>query len=704
MDDVVIDADDLIEAEDAALTVTSRSSPVKTAKDLRKFIAGEISFDELASVMGSDEDDDGDDDEWVEEGEPEEDEDGLLNTSKRKKRKIATTKAGRKRHKGRGRSKRSTLDQTEECLLGEANCRFVAGRHQEAIDMMYELIKQKPMAHEPYNDLGEMFEQMNQFDKALQYFYLAAHLCPNDGDYWQTTAEKHLEHQQLETAIKCFTKAIKSLADDDKKIQCKFIRSTIHEMLYYSCDPETDPRIRASHLKEAISGYHDVVSILDAQREDHSDYIEQIPKVAKLHYENGDLNSAIKLMDESFEKFDVLVEINNVNMYLELLICQKAFTKALFMFHKYCGINFKLLNEEQPFHIENILNHDFIYRNHLQLEVQLTCELQIDLRAKLVVCLIDLNCLYSVSEIQSVLLERCSAEEAGDLFFAIAKSYLDRSMFLEAEPFLKRAVEAEETFGSDPEYWLRLARCLKELSKDEESIKAYKKVILLSPNEIDARLELSQLLLAHDRSDEAVEVATQPLEKNQDEASHPSSSLLSSHTFSFLDSGGGDSSGEKINLDLLLVRAQLLYRQKNYIEFVRVARILLLSDMVYLNDVKEMDCMISSSCVRTRIDSLKGVRKDLTKEIAIQKDRYSGRLPSSDALFDIWIKLCQVLSFELPNAQELERIVFSAFTCQSFSDRERQLEYVSLMSLFKTRRCDNNILYSLVRAVILRVS
>lgn len=68
----MIDADDLIEAEDDDVPETvTRSSPVKTAKGLRKFISGEITFDELASVMGSDEEeDDDDDDEWVEECEP----------------------------------------------------------------------------------------------------------------------------------------------------------------------------------------------------------------------------------------------------------------------------------------------------------------------------------------------------------------------------------------------------------------------------------------------------------------------------------------------------------------------------------------------------------------------------------------------------------------------------------------------------------
>lgn len=652
-------------------------------------------------MIGSDEDVDDDDANIEESGDDDDDE--FLVPSTRKKRKTPSKKSGQKKHKGRGRNKRSKLDQTEECLLGEANCRFIDGKHEEAIDLMYDLIKEKPMAHEPYNDLGEMFEQMNEVEKALQYYFLAAHLCPNDGDYWQTTAEKHLEHQQYEIAIKCYTKAIKFIQDEEKRMNCRFERSAIHELLYYSSDPNIDLKTKASHLKEAIAGYEEIIRVLDPSR-DHSIYIEQIPKVAKLYYENEDLVSAIRLLDESFEKFESLVEINNVNMYLELLLCHGAFNKALVIFHKYCGVIFTLTKNE-VFPVNHILSPDFIAQNHLQLQAGLTCELQIDLRAKLVVCLVSLNCLYSVREIQSVLLEKCSPEEAGDLFFAIGKSYMDRSMHTDAEPFLKKAVESE-SFGSDPEYWLRLARCLRQLSKDEESITAYRNVIALSPNEIDPRLEVSQLLIKHNRSDEAVEVATQPLDQDEESHSFPHPSSSSSHPSSLppLDPASDSSDVAKINLDLLLVRVQLLYQRKNFLEFARVARIFLLSDMVYLNDTKEMDCMISSSCTRTRIDSLKGIRKDLSKEITLQRDRYSGRLPSSDALFDVWIKLCQVLLFELQNVLELERIVFSAFTCSSFSGRERQLEFISLMCLYKSRRSENNVLYSLIRAVILRVS
>jgi len=159
---------------------------------------------------------------------------------------------------------------------------------------------------------------------------------------------------------------------------------------------------------------------------------------------------------------------------------------------------------------------------------------------------------------------------------------------------------------------------------------------------------------------------------------------------------------DQVNLDLLLVRCRLLYEQEQFVEFVKAAQLLLQSDMIYLTHTKELSTMITSSSHRTRLETLKDIHKELSIDVNATRKNYVGKEPNSDEMFDIFSKLCRVLCFRAKDYKELERLVLSAYTCNSFAEREPQLDFLALMSLYCSENKD--YAYKLFKAVVMRVS
>ena len=528
------------------------------------------------------------------------------------------------------------------------------------------MIKETPRAHEPYQTLGDFYEQMDQLDKSLEYFLIAAYLTPNDGENWCTVGEKHADQQEFLRAINCYTKAIKCIKDDKQNTECRLRRSFLYEELYRNS--ETDAKHQYSYLTKAIAGYEDVLQRLQPDHEP-TEALDIAKKVAKLHFDNKNCVAGIKIMETCFEKYESAIASDDVNMYIELLIFEKAFVKALSAFSKFCGVEYFVKSGRG--NSRKTVSNDSISYHSGDLSVILPqYDIPIDLRTKLIVSLIQLESMESVKTLQEVL-EKESVEDMGDLYLDVAEAYMDKKFAAYAKPFLQKLCESE-SYGSQGAVWLRYARCLKESGKDQESISAYKKVVELVPNHYDARIELSNLLLQYKRSSEAVEFSSQPED-------------------------------DEISLDLLLIRTRILYAQKKYADFVSSAKLLLSWDMIYLTHDKEITCMISSTTNRTRLESLKEIHRDLKKDVSKQKANFIGTEPSSDHLFEIFVKLCRVLCLIQKDYEELEKIVFSGYTCQSFAVRESSLDFVVIMSLYTAGRRNTNFLYLLLKAVIMRV-
>ena len=72
--------------------------------------------------------------------------------------------------------------------------------------MCMQIIKQAPLASEPFSTLAMIYEDQGDMEKSLQFELIAAHLNPSDTEEWVRLAEMSLEQDNIKQAIFCYTK------------------------------------------------------------------------------------------------------------------------------------------------------------------------------------------------------------------------------------------------------------------------------------------------------------------------------------------------------------------------------------------------------------------------------------------------------------------------------------------------------------------
>lgn len=555
-------------------------------------------------------------------------------------------KAGKYRDSGRTKGRRSKLPRDLMSLVGQANLYFAQGQHDDAIAMCSEVIRQVPTAPEPFQTLGMLYEEMGQIEKAFQYNLIAAYLCPSDGEHWTKVAEMAIDQNKLPLAIKCLSKAIRI---NPGNLEIHLQRCHLYE--------------KTGDLKKALDGYSTMLKELKSAEGEYALILAK--EIAKIHFHNEEIDKSLEVMESTFIKFHDLATIEDVNLYLELLIITREYLKSLKCFHDYCEVKFyhndELIADFSQSHWETLATD--------KIRIELPTEfVAIDLRSKLVVCLINLQCLTSVKSLIKEITNR-SAEEMDDLYLDIADAYTSIGLHKEAEPLLAALVSMN---NSPARLWLRYARCLKELGKLEEAISAYREVTRRDSNDHEAKLELTELLIRIGRSEDATN------------ASDQDNSAL-------------------VNTELLKMRCNLLYEQEMWKDFVQAAKTLLKSDMEFLTHDKELSIMTGVGNFVRKLENLANVRANLSLENIERADfQFIGQRLKFNEFIEIFLRLARVVHEKLNDRDELVRLSLSLFTSPFSKEHPQFLEFFALMGLFEAR--DDKYIYNTIRSAFSRVS
>ncbi|KAG7256877.1 hypothetical protein CRUP_036845 [Coryphaenoides rupestris] len=185
----------------------------------------------------------------------------------------------------RERRHRSKLPRALRGLMGEANIRYARGEKDDAIVMCMEIIRQAPLAYEPFSTLAMIYEDNGDVDKALQFGLIAAHLNPSDCEEWVKLADMSLERDNVRQAIICYSKAIRH---DPTNVRYLWERSSLY--------------MRVGEHK------HD------------------------------DLPSALGVTEEALKRHPELVNDELINMAAELYLAGHQHRKALQVLMQYSGI------------------------------------------------------------------------------------------------------------------------------------------------------------------------------------------------------------------------------------------------------------------------------------------------------------------------------------------------------------------------------
>uniref|UniRef100_A0A8C1LNV2 General transcription factor IIIC, polypeptide 3 n=2 Tax=Cyprinus carpio TaxID=7962 RepID=A0A8C1LNV2_CYPCA len=506
------------------------------------------------------------------------------------------------------RRHRSKLPRALRGLMGEANIRYARGEKEDAILMCMEIIRQAPVAYEPFSTMAMIYEDQGDMEKALQFGLIAAHLNPSDCEEWVKLADMSLEQDNIKQAIICYTKAIKC---DPSNVQYLWERSSLYEQV--------------GEHKQAMDGYRRILSLLPPS--DGEQFMQLSRDMAKSYYESSELSSAIGVMEEALERHPELVSHECVNMAAELFIANHQHDKAL------------EVRSEKTSKI---------------LEVVIPDDVPIDIRVKMMVCLIHRNVIKPLDPMLTSLMEQ-SPEELGDLYLDVAEAFMEEGEYNSALPLLSALVCSERY--NLAVVWLRHAECLKALGHLEVAVKSYSKVVEMAPLHLDARLALSTL---------------------QQQLGRPNMALKALEPMYDAETLAQDSSAAQQELKLLLHRSTLLHAQGRTDDYIDTV-LTMLSMLLKVAMVRAQVCVVSdrSSGVK-HLKLIKASRNNLT-EITSVLSR------------DDWWKLllrCLAVLCEVKRFAEAELLVDSTLEYYSFYDdrvKRKELEYLGLSAAFLDR-------------------
>ncbi|XP_026523762.1 general transcription factor 3C polypeptide 3 isoform X2 [Notechis scutatus] len=554
---------------------------------------------------------------------------------------------------------RSKLPRALRGLMGEANIRFARGEHEEAILMCMEIIRQAPLAYEPFSTLAMIYEDQGDMEKSLQFELIAAHLNPSDTEEWVRLAEMSLEQDNIKQAVFCYSKALKY---DATNMRYLWERSNLYKQL--------------GEHKLAMDGYRRILNLLtplDGER-----FMLLARDMAKSYYEANDIIAAIEIMEEAFMKHQSLVSMEDVNIAAELYISNKQYDKALAVITDCSGIVLEkeeaekdtsadkkeaMEGQEDPGTTTD--QQECVPGANSASSEKITCSIPdgvpIDITVKLMVCLIHLNILEPLNFLLTILVEQ-NPEDMGDLYLDVAEAFLDVGEYNLALPLLSSLVCSERY--NLAVVWLRHAECLKALGYIDRAAESYAKVVDLTPLHLDARISLSTLQQQLGRPEKALEA----LEPMYDP-----------------DTLAQDANAAQQELKLLLHRSTLLFSQGNMYGYVD-SLLTMLAMLLKVAMNRAQVCLISSSKSGERHLYLIKVSRDKISDNDDQETTKKAiflvltSVLTKDDWWNLLLKAIYALC-DLSRYKEAELLVDSSLEYYSFYDdrqKRKELEYFGL--------------------------
>ncbi|KAJ8252810.1 hypothetical protein GJAV_G00205870 [Gymnothorax javanicus] len=554
----------------------------------------------------------------------------------------------------RERRPHSKLPRALRGLMGEANIRYARGDKEDAITMCMEIIRQAPLAYEPFSTLAMIYEDLGDMEKSLQFGLIAAHLNPSNCEEWVKLAEMSLEQDNIKQAILCYSKAIKYSSNN---VRYLWERSSLYEQI--------------GEHKLAMDGYRRLLCLLPPTDGEH--FMQLSRDMAKSYYETSDLQAAIGVMEEALSRHPDLVSHECVNMAAELYIANRQHKKALQVLVQFCGIVMERDESKREPSEEAVAQAgESVPEESAEeekptetteaevLRVQIPDDTPVDLRIKMMVCLINQHMYKPLDPMLTALMEQ-SPEELGDLYLDVAEAFLEEGEYASALPLLSALVCSERY--NLAVVWLRHAECLKALGHMEGAVRSYSKVLEMVPLHLEARLTLSTLQQQLGRPDQALQ-ALEPM--------HDPETLAQ------------DSSAAQQELKLLLHRSTLLNsqgRQEDYVNTVLTMLSMLLKVAMNRAHVS----LVSSSRSGEKRLYLVKVSRDKVLDTDDQEAAYLDVLGKTNVLSkdDWWQLLLRTVHVlcEIQRYAEAELLVDSALEYFSFYDdrvKRKELEYLGL--------------------------
>ena len=568
---------------------------------------------------------------------------------------------GRKRQRLGIAPRKKRLDPALQGLMGEANLRFARGDTDTAIRMCMEVIRQEPGVPEPFQTLSTLYEETGNEEKAFQFALIAAHLPPQDAEEWGRLADMSLEQGDRRQAVACLRKAVDA---DPQCLKYHWSRCDLLEQL--------------GEKSKALMAFKRMLSVLKGIAEDPEEsremnmqqigleYIRAAREAARLFHERNNLEDARKIFQEAIHLHPSSVESGDINLLLDLLMCEQLYEEAMEVICEHCDAKFEASkNQLELSELES--NQQLMAFS----AVNLPDTTPLEIYSKLVVILLQLNSKHLVTDIAKFILDE-DPEEYGDLMLDVGEAYMSKEMYQESLPFLDKLVHSVN-YGQAA-VWLRYGESLYGVGKLDDAEMAYKKVVGLAPQHHDARRSLSNILKELGRPDEAL------LTLDQDEEA------------------------ELLNPSLLYEKCNLLYSEARMEDFASKAELLLSRHFTQIRNKEEMYAIAAQKRLNKKNKAIAEVRSFRQEPLLDQReaDFEADTVITPMKEYELFHKLCEFY-FSNKKYPEFQRLTFSSLGSPLFNKSEdimKECEFLCLVSSFSNG--DSYHAYNFVRDMVVK--
>lgn len=381
-------------------------------------------------------------------------------------------------------------------MIGQANLCFAQGRIAEALEMMEEVLRQKPKNPEPYQCLASLFEDMGDRERQLQCGLLAAYLdYLTPAHQWVSLAQVARELGKDEQALACYSKAIRAEPSN---------WSNYAERINLLDQMGEDTRRAMTTKVLAVKGMKDTD---DFQWYDKfaRDTAQQILTLNN----SSDYSDAIVCWRCLLEKGRALgmLAVDVLEQLVEAYIFHNQMTEAAKAIFQFSGL--KAYDcEGAPIVPETggWSEEPMVFPPLTLSRYETTPDFPEKLKIKLAVCWILLS---RMDLAQPMVKELLGGErELSVDLLEIGHALAEKGMDYQAESFLLNLLE-HGGLSKQPSVWLAYAEVLSKQRKIDEACEAYGKVIEIAPGDVDARVSLAALQQGMGRADQALETLSQ---------------------------------------------------------------------------------------------------------------------------------------------------------------------------------------------------
>ncbi|GJQ15747.1 hypothetical protein GpartN1_g7538.t1 [Galdieria partita] len=355
-----------------------------------------------------------------------------------------------RRKGGRKSSTSSTVPKSLQSFMGEANLAFVEGRYEQAIKILEHIIKEAPKVAAPYHTLSVIFENRGEYQKALDFALIAAHLTPRDVEMWKQLAVKSEEMKNMDLAIYCLSKAVKASGGKDE--QALRARANLYIM-------KRDWRRAAQGLEKVARMYPKDISLA--------------LQVAQYYCDAEYPVNAIQVLQHTLDNID--------EFSLELYQMQS-----------------RLLMEENEYERAAAL------LSHARFQFFLKEELPFELQITWAICYIRLGQPHVADKTRRHLLQH--PEQSACYLKQLADAYTDSGYVEQAMEICRKLLTLN--VENEEEIFLNLGRCCKILLHFDEALSWYEKVLSRDPYSVEACLGMSYIYEQMGELDKAAELVS----------------------------------------------------------------------------------------------------------------------------------------------------------------------------------------------------